>query len=272
MNKVWHTIYPLEPPKLIRDRPMKVLVLGLSRMGTDSLRTALFTLGYQGVYHGMNVTAVRTEDTAFWVPAYEAKWRGETLGKADFDNVLGDCEAVTDYPAVGFGVELLAAYPDAKVIVNRRRDMDAWHRSVGDTIISIFHNRFLRACSWFNSRLFWLWRLHELSWEKPIEGDWDKNGKRFAVDHYDRIETALKAKDREYIDWYVEEGWEPLCRFLDKKVPETPFPRGNATKDFEPKVAQIIGGLIKSATINMAVCAAVTMGLAAVAWKSVLVA
>lgn len=271
MNSIWHTIYPLEPPKLIRDRQMQVLVLGLSRMGTDSLRTALFTLGYQGVYHGMNVTAVRTEDVAFWVPAYEAKWRGETLGTADFDTVLGDCEAVTDYPAAGFGVELLAAYPNAKVVVNRRRDMDAWHKSVGDTIMKIFHNRLLRTCSWFNSSLFWLWRLHELSWEKPIEGNWDKNGKRFAVDHYNSIEQALKAQSREYIDWYVEEGWEPLCKFLDKPVPETPFPRGNAAKDFESKVARIIEGLIKSAAINMIVCATVTVGLAALAVKRLLV-
>lgn len=25
----------------------------------------------------------------------------------------------------------------------------------------------------------------------------------------------------------VKEGWEPLCKFLGKKIPETPFPRRN---------------------------------------------
>ncbi len=30
----------------------------------------------------------------------------------------------------------------------------------------------------------------------------------------------------------VAEGWEPLCRFLDKPVPKTPFPRVNSTEEW----------------------------------------
>jgi hypothetical protein len=29
------------------------------------------------------------------------------------------------------------------------------------------------------------------------------------------------------LDYRVQEGWEPLCRFLDVKVPDEPFPRVN---------------------------------------------
>ena len=28
--------------------------------------------------------------------------------------------------------------------------------------------------------------------------------------------------------YHVGEGWEPICKFLDKPVPTTPFPRENA--------------------------------------------
>jgi hypothetical protein len=30
----------------------------------------------------------------------------------------------------------------------------------------------------------------------------------------------------------VAEGWEPLCGFLGKPVPQTPFPRRNGREDF----------------------------------------
>ena len=31
----------------------------------------------------------------------------------------------------------------------------------------------------------------------------------------------------------VREGWEPLCQFLDKQVPDTAFPRVNSRNEFE---------------------------------------
>ena len=30
----------------------------------------------------------------------------------------------------------------------------------------------------------------------------------------------------------VREGWEPLCRFLDRPVPSSPFPRTNSKEEF----------------------------------------
>lgn len=45
-------VYPLQEPNLKRTKPLQVLCLGLGRTGTDSLRTALYELGYNEVYHG----------------------------------------------------------------------------------------------------------------------------------------------------------------------------------------------------------------------------
>jgi hypothetical protein len=33
----------------------------------------------------------------------------------------------------------------------------------------------------------------------------------------------------------IEEGWEPLCKFLRKPIPATPFPRTNSTREFHGK-------------------------------------
>ena len=31
--------------------------------------------------------------------------------------------------------------------------------------------------------------------------------------------------------WNVKDGWEPLCTFLEKKVPKKPFPHENASSE-----------------------------------------
>ena len=38
---------------------------------------------------------------------------------------------------------------------------------------------------------------------------------------------GLVPKDR-LLEWYIEDGWEPLCKFLGKPVPDVPFPHANA--------------------------------------------
>jgi hypothetical protein len=37
----------------------------------------------------------------------------------------------------------------------------------------------------------------------------------------------------------IQEGWEPLCKFLGKPIPEEPFPKGNQMSEV-PKAAAII--------------------------------
>ena len=38
---------------------------------------------------------------------------------------------------------------------------------------------------------------------------------------------GLVHKDR-LLEWYIEDGWEPLCKFLGKPVPKVAFPHANA--------------------------------------------
>ncbi len=42
--------------------------------------------------------------------------------------------------------------------------------------------------------------------------------------------------------WSVGDGWEPLCRFLEVDVPDTPFPRLNDSKMYVDRI--IDGSLI----------------------------
>ena len=46
----------------------------------------------------------------------------------------------------------------------------------------------------------------------------------------DRVKREVPA-DRLLV-WDPRDGWEPLCRFLGKPVPDTPYPRTNSKDDF----------------------------------------
>lgn len=45
------------------------------------------------------------------------------------------------------------------------------------------------------------------------------------LDHNAHVRKVVP-KDR-LLEWQVTEGWEPLCQFLEKPVPDAPFPRIN---------------------------------------------
>lgn len=261
-----NTFYPMAAPKRTRDRPMCVLALGLSRMGTDSLRQALEMLGYKGVYHGFVLAASFPEDCAFWYPALRAKYYGDrpapSLTRADFDSVIGNMEAITDCPAVCLGKELMLAYPEAKVILNRRRNLDAWHYSYKTGPAMGVIAPFLWTCSWFDTRLLWIRQMFYLGLIESMKGDFDKYGKECATEHFQEMEESLKEQDREYLEWSVEEGWEPLCKFLDRPVPGVPFPKGNSGHTEHEKNVAI--------SIKMYITAALTkMGLTAITFATV---
>jgi hypothetical protein len=56
-----------------------------------------------------------------------------TFTQEDFDAVMGHSTAVTDAAGSVFAAELIEAYPNAKVVLNYRKDLDAWHRSASET-------------------------------------------------------------------------------------------------------------------------------------------
>ena len=59
---------------------------------------------------------------------------------ADFDKVLWRYDALTDTPCVLFSEELLAAYPDAKVILTER-DVDSWVESMKRSYYKVLMSR-----------------------------------------------------------------------------------------------------------------------------------
>ena len=112
---------------------VRVLVLGMSRTGTTSMLMALEKLGYK-TYH-MHVIIKNPSHFPIWTDALRAKDDGTTTSNSapDFDRIFKGYGAVSDAPVIMFSPELIAKYPDAKVILTTR-NKEKWIESMQSSI------------------------------------------------------------------------------------------------------------------------------------------
>lgn len=171
---------------------------------------------------------------------------------------------MTDWPAAAFPEELIAAYPDAKVILTVRDSPEAWHKSVLNTI---WTGRFIMGPP--SNPLQWLvqnlldrppcWPAMQKVFGHIIGYDFFTKGKEIYLAQNEKVRelAAPKGKDG-FLEFNVKEGWGPLCEFLGVPVPDVPFPKINDTKQWQAYVGAqkkrgAIGALRKIAGIGVLV-------------------
>jgi hypothetical protein len=73
---------------------------------------------------------------------------------------MGHAVAVADAPASVFAAELIQAYPEAKIILNHRKDIDAWHKSLMGTLARgpTLWTFWILAC--LDKECFWNWQCY----------------------------------------------------------------------------------------------------------------
>jgi hypothetical protein len=230
-----------------------------------AIRKALKQLGYEDCYHYFSVLIENPPDSDMWVEAFEAKFEGKgTFGKQDWDQLLGHCQvcvcvillgkystdsdihrqAITDTPCNVFAEELLETYPEAKVILSVRDNVDVWYASYMNALQPFWENHYLvpgimgkirRALSPRPAGDGMAWKLLQHTYYK----DFPHLGKQHYVQHNEKIRRLAKEQNREFLEFNVKDGWEPLCKFLGNDVPDTPFPFGNDTKEMQGLVRGI---------------------------------
>jgi hypothetical protein len=277
-----------DPPPRQRDpsKPMQVICVGFPRSGTESLQHALLKLGYDHTYHGWDILYEQPNNCQRWARLARRKFVDSAatggdivITAAEFDEVVGHAVALVDAPASVFAAELIEAYPDAKIILNQRKDLDAWHRScvknLGEGVYDQWHIWFI---AWWGKSFFWLWHIYErYLWLHFFEGTTvgltegvKRNGKRLYKAHANQIRGIMHSRgesDR-LLEWYLEDGWEPLCKFLGKPVPDEPFPRTNDAAGFKGHVDELMKIWVSAALWNMAkVGAGLALGVGLVVWK-----
>jgi len=188
---------------------MKVLGVGLGRTGTASLNQALTILGYRS----------RHFDTTFMSLVEAASTTGH-LDLSSYDNV----DALTDNPTNLFYEEFLERYPLLKFILTIR-DEDSWVKSVTQLYLKRptnslkrprYSDEFIRTALYSRACAFGSVTVNEFLLRKRFR-DWN----RHVISNIDPARLLVMS---------VADGWEPLCRFLDKPIPETPFPWLNRHK------------------------------------------
>ncbi|XP_039252920.2 uncharacterized protein LOC120330140 isoform X1 [Styela clava] len=208
---------------------MKVICAGFPKTGTKSMARALRLLGYGKVYDFEEAIEYGLEE-----------WGEILLNKStDMNKVLDqiysdDVEAVVDFPHSFFFEHFYRKWPNAKVIL-MIRDEDDQFRSMKNMLVEAkstywLANKIMPYLS-KTSRFFSRWSDHMLltamGSEEPNELKWKQAFRR----HNAYVKSVIP--EEKLLIYSVSEGWEPLCKFLDKAVPlkEFPFENKAGSKD-----------------------------------------
>lgn len=210
------------------------MALGLPRTGTLSMATALSILGYQNVYHYL-LDEVPSHSLSGFIRAAEASfpsmpgYTGEPLTREQWDHIFGRCEAVTELAGL-FGPELVRVYPHAKVVLVKR-DFESWRKSFFDGLVPEL---------WSPLSQFFVHVVNPLNGDKLTLGirgvlagffgtdnlaEWRGDARAIYERHYREIQEIVPPD--QLLMYNLSDGWEPLCRFLGKPVPDVSFPNLN---------------------------------------------
>jgi hypothetical protein len=218
---------------------MHVIGAGLPRTGTLTQKVAIEQLGFGPCYHWVDLLADLDR---------VGQWDRAIDGDAPWAEIFAGFESTVDWPGGFFFEELVAAYPEAKVVLSVR-DPERWEASFRDTIWNLsFGDTLLRhLCAarakvdpqWESylqlvDRMFWIER-------GPFAAGNAQPADLIAgMQRHNEAVKSLVPADRLLV-WDVTEGWSPLCSFLEVPVPDEPMPHVNDRNTFTDRV---IGGAL----------------------------
>ncbi|PHH79655.1 hypothetical protein CDD80_4140 [Ophiocordyceps camponoti-rufipedis] len=232
-----------------KPRQLQVLALGLPRTGSYSMSQALLRLGYHRPFHGINIgnnqkiwdQFAQAADASF--PTLDS-YHGRPFTRAQWDDIFGDSEAVTDVGAL-FAPQLIEAYPEAYVILVIR-DFEPWKRSIDGLLgllwrpLATFTMRFVDPLIG-NTTPVKIRKLLLGFFEAKDVDEARRNTRRIYDRHNEQIRKMVPPG--RLLEYRMGSGWEPICSFLDKPVPDDDFPWVN---DSEALAALFRRGLRRS--------------------------
>jgi hypothetical protein len=203
---------------------LQVIGPGFGRTATNTLKTALETLGFGPCHHMFEIVEQ---------PGLLAPWDRLVSGKSvDWQDVFADFNSQTDWPGAAYWRDLIVAFPEAKVVVTLR-DPDSWYDSFQNTIRGAIDNTGSHETEHMNA----VTKMGSIVVKDGVFGG-NISDKTHMIDTYNAHLAEIKAtvaEDR-LLMFSPSEGWAPLCAFLGCPVPDEPFPFTNSRKDFEEKV------------------------------------
>jgi len=239
---------------------LKLIGAGYGRTGTASTCAALNQLGFP-CYHMHEVINNKANKSHldFWLDVS----KGQSGQQFDWEQVFANYTATVDNPGCCVWEELLAAYPDAKVLLTLHpKGAEAWYESAMNTIYltnKMWQFKVLELFTPFGRKFGQM--TNRLIWQRSHQNTMEDPDKALALyqQHVEEIKQKVPADS--LLVFSVDQGWEPLCRFLGKDVPDTPFPRVNDRKEFHQTLRDITKGAYVILGLGILLLSALGYGL-----------
>lgn len=212
--------------------PPTIIYGGLMRMGSLSIAHAFAILGLRA-HH-----ALETEwsDWTILERAANANWPEQgadiqPFSRRDWDQLFGSYDCITDIGSF-FAPQLIATYKGAKVVLVQR-DFDSWWSSIRQEVVIPVLDHSPAQQMVFNI-------LETLAGVAPVTAMRKILFGFFSAKSLPEVEArARESYDAHYasirkivppellLEYRLGDGWDPLCDFLGKGLPNVPFPRLN---------------------------------------------
>lgn len=198
---------------------LKVIGANFGRTATMSLKQGLEILGFEKCYH-MSEVVVHPEHVKLWLDA----WQGKDI----WTTLFADYQAAVDWPAAAFWPQLMHVYPEAKIVLSIR-DADKWFESARNTIFQSMDSNLLAKDEVLRTRIE---MLKEIIVDGTFNGDLTDKDKCIKIykENIERCRSEVPLDRLIEFDTFL--GWEQLCKELDCKIPEKPYPHVNKATEF----------------------------------------
>lgn len=200
---------------------LKVIGAGFGRTGTRSLKEALEILGFGPCHHMMEV---------FTHPEQVPFWDRVALKKPfEWEELFASYNSACDWPSCTFYKELADTYPKAKVILSLR-DSKSWFKSVSNTIMPAMKKPTAENPGPLLPGVFGPLLIGEGTFGNDFS-------EAHMIDVYERHNAEVKRTipAHRLLVFEAKDGWEPLCRFLEVKIPDVAYPSMNTTEEFQTR-------------------------------------
>jgi hypothetical protein len=209
---------------------VELIGAGFGRTGTLSLKAALESIGYDPCHHMMEVFENPGSENA-WYDACVAKQNGRDY---DWAKLVDGYRAFVDWPGCYFWQEFADTYPDAPVLLSVR-DPEKWYQSAYETIYQVIQHAHSLDDPEIRQRMK---AADSIVFQATFEDRFEDRAFAMGVfeAHNEAVQRAIPAE--RLLVYQVGDGWEPLCEFLGRPVPDHDFPHVNSRGEFHDRLKE----------------------------------
>ncbi|KAF4980418.1 hypothetical protein FZEAL_3571 [Fusarium zealandicum] len=197
---------------------LQVLSLGLPRCATSSLQAALESdvLNFGPCLHMAHIVPhpEREQLVIDALDEQDVQKRQKILYKL-YDGHASAC----DFPGWILSPDLMDMYPEAVVVLNKRKNNTAWVKSIGGALRVFGTWRYYIPCFlWKTDRLHYWMRQSAHARLRQNFGDMDMYSEDFYDEFYKWVRAEAKKRNMKVLEWEVTDGWEPLYEHVEGGV------------------------------------------------------